>query len=634
MCAIVGVLGAIDDRVIHAMGDAVAHRGPDGSGTFVDRDAGVALGHRRLAIIDLSDAARQPMANEDGSIQIVVNGEIYNHVALRTELERAGHRFRSRSDSEVIVHLYEEYGDDLLPRLEGMFAFALWDGRRRRLLVARDRFGVKPLYWTELPGGGFAFASELKALLEIPGVPRTIDHEALHLHLSLIWCPAPHTMLAGVNKLLPGHLVVVDNGQTSVRQWYRSTFDGTELDLSDRELAQETRRLLDQAVERQMISDVPVGAFLSGGIDSTSIVALMRAHATGPVPCYTVALSGRPDEHPMDLPYARQAAAQFGVELREIPIDVDPIADTEMIVASLDEPIADPAAINVQRISAAARADGVPVLLSGAGGDDLFGGYARHVALAFDDLTSHIPGPVARGARRVLERGSVHRPVIRRARKYLASSHLSADDRLAGFFLWHTSDVVRPLYTPEVRRALDGFTAIGPLVAGLGEIPAEHRRLNRMLFLEQRHFLADHNLIYTDKMSMRHGVEVRVPFLDTDLVEFAATLPRRSKQHRRRLKGVLRDAMAADLPPAILTRPKTGFGAPLRRWIREDLCPMVDEVLSPSSLTNRGLFDPEAVRSLVDRNHRGEIDAAYLVYTLVCAELWMRRFVDAPGGTP
>ncbi len=630
MCGFTGFLGPYPPQRIYAMNALVSHRGPDDEDYWFDSSAGVALGHRRLAIIDLRPEARQPMTNEDGSIRLVFNGEIYNYRELRRELEQKGHRFQSLSDSETIIHLYEEEGSDAVRRLKGIFTIALWDARQRRLLLARDHLGIKPLYYAELKDG-IAFASELKALLVFPEISRELDPQAIHQHLSYIWSAAPHTMLRGVKKLEPGYRLVVGcEGIISHEPFYDLPYDGARTDGTPAEREEQIRELVRQAVDRQMVSDVPVGAFLSGGLDSSSVVAMMRRATEEKIRCYSIGFEDddHPDANPVDLPFARIVASHFDLDLVEVRVRPDIVGFTERMVYLLDEPQADPACINVYLISQQARMDGYKVLLSGAGGDDIFSGYRRHTALHLERYWGWLPA----GARRLLARSvrtmSVGSTLSRRIQKNFVFANHPPEDRMMAYFLWTTDESLRSLYAPDLKRELADYDTLEPLRKTLARIPRETDPLNRMLYLEAKHFLPDHNLNYTDKMSMAHGVEVRVPLLDLDLVDYAVHLPPGEKQQGTRLKAAFKNAMRGVLPDAIINRGKTGFGAPLRRWIREELRDMVRDVLSEKSIADRGLFDPASVQRLILSNERLEIDASYMIFSLMCIEMWMRNFVD------
>lgn len=639
MCGITGIYGDLPLERIYAMNHLVAHRGPDDEGFWTDAAHGVALGHRRLSIIDLSADGRQPMTNADGSLRITFNGEIYNYRELRAELVGRGYRFRTQSDTETILHLYDAEGDDCVKRLNGIFAFALWDARRQRMLITRDHFGIKPLYYsslTRVAGNAVVFGSELKSLLVHPEIARDLDAQAIHQYLSFIWSTAPHTMLRGVRKLEPGYRLIVEKGRIVRHEcYYDLPYDGTRLHGTRAEHLAQLRELVAQAVQRQMVSDVPVGAFLSGGLDSSSVVAMMRPAGAERPRCYTINFGedAPADENPHDLEFARMAAKHLNADLCEVYVKPDVVEFIEKMVYILDEPQADPACINVSLIAAQARADGYKVLLSGAGGDDIFTGYRRHLALKLEKYWGWLPQP----ARNFLAYGvkdlGVAGKLTRRVHKYFTNAPMPAQDRLLSYFVWNTEEVRRSLYAPALAQELADYDTLQPLRETLARIPDERDPLQQMLYLEAKHFLPDHNLNYTDKMSMLHGIETRVPLLDLDLVKFAVHLAPSEKLVGRTLKAAFKDAMRGDLPATIIDRPKTGFGAPLRRWIREDLRDMVRDVLSEKALRQRGLFDAAAVQTLIARNERQEVDASYLIFSLMCIEMWLRNFADAPASS-
>ena len=648
MCGIVGVQGDFPDDLLKRMTDSVAHRGPDGEGALwidLPNQPRTGLGHRRLAIIDLSVAGCQPM--EHAGVTLVFNGEIYNYRELRAELVAAGHRFATQTDSEVLLHLYERDGLDMLGRLNGIFAFAIHDARPHgrptgvdcgTLFLARDQVGVKPLYFSTTPQG-FLFASEIKALLCHTAIARDIDPLALQQMLAYLWTPAPRTMLRAVRKLEPGCALVVHRGATA-RHWryYRLPYQG-ERDARPRAaVAAELKTYVEQAVRRQLVSDVPVGAFLSGGLDSSAVVAMMRAaQPDRQIQCFTIGFGDDVDDegNPADLPYARRVAKHLNVDLQEVRIDATAIDRLEEMVALLDEPQADPAPINALFIAERAREMGIPVLLSGAGGDDIFSGYRRHRALQFERWWGWLPQP-ARAAiqtaavRAALGQGMRQDSVIgRRLTKMFTHAGGGAESRLIAYFWWSPERLRRNLYSADFAAQIGAADAAEPLRASLEEIPAEHDRLQRMLFLETRHFLADHNLNYTDRAGMSAGVEVRVPLLDLDLIAFAAKIPTSMKQTGSEGKSIFKEAMQGILPRDVIYRPKSGFGAPLRRWLRCELRARVEETLDPAALRRRGFFEPRAVRALIDDDREGRIDGSYTVFALMCFELWCRRFIDA-----
>jgi len=628
MCGIVGCNGAIENINLMPALDRIAHRGPDDSGVYESLKDGVRLGHRRLSIIDLSTAGRQPMADPSGQVVLTYNGEIYNYKELRRDLERRGYRFRGHSDTEVLLALYMLEGEELLGRLNGIFAFAIWDNRKRTLFLARDALGVKPLYWATVKGA-FLFSSEIKSLIELEPTLSELDVEAIDRYLTFLWCPGSGTPLKSVRKLEPGNAIIVREG-TVVRcwQWYNLPTGRAQQTLDSGSSAIEgVLEHLRDAVNRQMVADVPVGAFLSGGLDSSAIVSL-AAQDHPDLRCFTIDVKGGQDDgHVDDLPYARKVARKLGVRLDVVTVGAGQFAqDLERMIIQLDEPLADPAPLNVLYISELARREGITVLLSGAGGDDLFTGYRRHRALRFDNLWGWAPLEIRRLLSGIAPLMDSRKSWTRRVSKILSGIELEGNDRLINYFRWAKEDLLRSLYTPEFKRQLGASRAAEPLLEFLRNMPRDIDPLELMLALEQRFFLSDHNLLYTDKMSMAAGVEVRVPFLDLDLVKFAATIPVSYKQRYSTGKWVLKKAMEPYLPKDIIYRPKTGFGAPIRRWVRHDLRELVGDILSEQSLLNRGLFEPASVRRLIKDNEEGRVDGSYTILSLLCIELWCRSF--------
>jgi asparagine synthase (glutamine-hydrolysing) len=657
MCGIAGFQGRFERELLPEMSGAVAHRGPDGEGGALFDEAGggrTGLAHRRLSIIDLSAEGRQPMtvdcarcgAHSLEGLALTYNGEIYNFAELRTELRERGHAFHSATDSEVLLHLYAELGWGMLGRLNGIFAFAIRDGRPRGrpegtepgdLFLARDGVGVKPLYVAELPRG-VLFGSEIKSLARCADLPRDLDAAALHQTLAYLWTPAPRTLLRAVRKLPPGCALRVRQGRV-LREWryYDLPYGQGWLDEPESAVADRLREAVRQAVERQMVSDVPVGAFLSGGLDSSAVVAMMKQARPGERPvCYSIDFEGGEgvDGAPADLPYARTVAAHLGAELREVRVGPEMIDQLERMLWLLDEPQADPAPINALMICEQARRDGFKVLLSGAGGDDIFSGYRRHRAVrpaaALARLPRSLRGVLA-GAGRGLGAGST---LARRVGKLLDGAELDGDRRLVSHFWWSGEALRRGLYSPALAAQLDGEDEAAPLLESLARIPRVRDPLERMLYLEGKHFLADHNLNYTDRMGMAAGVEVRVPLLDLEVVSLATRIHPRLKQKGAVGKAIFKRAMEPVLPREVVYRPKSGFGAPLRRWMSGGLRPVMDDALSPESLAARGLFDPAAVRRLVADDRAGRVDGAYTLLSLICVELWCRMFVDAAAPEP
>lgn len=633
MCGIAGFSGRFDAGLLERMQSTIAHRGPDDYGILNIPAQRVGLAHRRLSIIDLSSLGHQPMWDATGTVAIVYNGEIYNYRELRSALTEEGYIFRTRSDTEVLLNMYRNYGTEMLSRLNGIFAFALWDARNKSLFVARDGIGVKPLYYAVTPKG-FLFASELKALLEEPSVPGDINPEAMHYYLIYLWCPAPHTMLKSVQKLEPGHALIVHDSAI-LRKWkfYELPYHRQATNISVDDAIDEVGCHIKNAVERQMVADVPVGAFLSGGLDSSSVSAIaQRIAGEKKLQCFTIGFKDtalQEEGWVDDLPYAQQVARHIGADLHTVYVESSEMAgQLAKMIYHLEEPQADPAGINVLFISRLARENGIKVLLSGAGGDDIFTGYRRHYALMLEKYWAWTPEVIRLGMGKISESFSKSSSFGRRISKAFRYAALNGDERLISYFYWIDPDLLCSLYSREIKERLGAISASKPLLESLSSIPENVHLLNRMLYLEGKHFLADHNLNYTDKMSMAAGVEVRVPLLDPDLISLAAGLPVRYKQHGRTGKWIFRKAMEPYLPHDAIYRPKTGFGAPLRHWIKHELKPVCEDLLSESSLKNRAFFEADKVRQLIENNKAGKVDAAYTIFSLICIEMWCRIFLD------
>ncbi|MEZ5933385.1 MAG: asparagine synthase (glutamine-hydrolyzing) [Alphaproteobacteria bacterium] len=595
MCGIAGFQGTYGQELLLRFNARQEHRGPDDHAIWHDPEDRIGLAHRRLSIIDLSPEAAQPMSDQSGDIQLVCNGEIYNFRELRSFLEGKGYRFKTHCDVEVLIHLYDLEGPDMLDRLNGMYALAIWDRRKKSLFLAVDHARIKPLYYAETESG-FAFASEIKALLDVPDLDRSVNPEAIHYHLAYLWCPADDTMLKAVKKCAPGEALLVRDGRIERKWTHEPThYNAPIAAMSESEAIEALTREVEAAVARQMVSDVPVGAFLSGGLDSSLIVALMAKHTeAATLPCYTIKSAiGAHRGFVDDLPYAQKAAAHLGVKLAEIEITPPSADDIASMIAMLDEPQADIAPINVMLISAAARKDGVKVLLSGAGGDDVFSGYRRHIALRLERWWSWMPAPL----RAALRQGSRLAPGGkgwgRRVQTAFRSADRPADERMMSAFFWSGRDARQALYSDDLRAAIGSSDVLAPLTERFQRLSSDVPDLNKLLYLEQQFFLADHNLNYTDKASMAEGIEVRVPYLDRELMSFAATLPVDLKLKGTTTKYLLRKIAEPLLPHDVIYRPKVGFGAPIQEWLESDLKEMVEDVLSPESLTSARLVRPQ-----------------------------------------
>lgn len=631
MCGIIGISGGGHLDLLSSANEILAHRGPDDHGVYIDTAADIGIAHRRLSIIDLSPAGHQPMLSDDESVAIVFNGEIYNFQELRADLIKLGVNFKGNSDTEVLLNLYLLDGEAMLHKLNGVFAFAIWDSREQALMIARDAIGVKPLYYSALDGV-FAFSSEIKGLLKLVPSARKLDIPSLHRYLSFLWSPGIGTPLEEVKKVAPGELIWVKNGRVVQKStWYQLPISSGVIgcEFNAQESIDGTEEFLRQAVHRQMLADVPVGAFLSGGLDSSAIVALAR-EKNSDINCFTIdSQGGQEDGVVEDLPFAQEVAKHLSVPLNVVTINSSTMAnDLEFMVRQLDEPIADPASLNVYYISKLARDQGIKVLLSGAGGDDLFTGYRRHRALDLEKYWINLPQFFREAISNFSARLGKNSLLSRRLSKLLEGADLAEDDRVLNYFYWANESNLIKLYTAETKAQLGLQLASDPMRDYLAQISGAPSALEKMLALEQRFFLADHNLIYTDKMSMAAGVEVRVPFLDLDLVQYSAQIPMKYKQNGAEGKWVLKKSMEKYLPRDVIYRAKSGFGAPLRKWIRGELREFIGDYLSEESLRARGLFDPQAVHALIKDNEIGKVDASYTLLSLACIEIWCRTYLD------
>jgi asparagine synthase (glutamine-hydrolysing) len=628
MCGIAGSVGRYDLAMVAAMTDRLAHRGPDGSGLWHDEATGVALGHRRLAIIDLSNAAAQPMAGVDGRYQIVFNGEIYNFRDHTAPLQAAGYRFNTHSDTAILPALYDRHGPAMLERLNGMFAFAIWDTVEQRLFLARDHCGIKPLYYAQTPRG-FVFASEMKAMLCVPDIDRTIDIDALSQYLTYQWCPGRLTPFAGVKKLPPGHYLEVDGSSVSETRWYVPPF-GRVHDFDNREpedLRDELRTLLDDVVEEQAVADVGIGAFLSGGVDSTAVVGAMIRRKVPVAHTYCISFRGASmasEGFDDDVTFARDVANQWKLPFKDIVFEEPSIEDLTEMAFQLDEPQGDISPLFVRHISREARADGIKVLMSGVGGDDALSGYRRHqvawLSDAFPRLTPAIGLIAGIGAN--LSGGTVGG----RLKKLSYMLSASTEENLRRQFVFNPPEDIKNVAGDVLRHRINqGSTWIDDGLASTRGAPT----LERALAGEFLGFVPDHNLAYTDKASMAEGVEVRVPLLDPRMLDFASRLSPRLKMRFGRPKSFLKAAMTDRLPRAILRRKKTGFGAPIRHWLAGKLRGPFLDVIRSAKFRDRGFFDPLSVERLLGSASDRRVEGAYLLLTIVMIELWCRQFVDS-----
>lgn len=627
MCGIVGTAHTAASRRRYSaddvarMADMIVHRGPDDQGIH---DAGdVVIGMRRLSIIDLG-GGHQPIPNEDGTVWVVCNGEIYNYRELRRRLEAAGHRFRTHSDTETLVHLYEEHGEDFVAHLEGMFGFALWDARTRKLLIGRDRLGIKPVYYWHYDGG-FAFASEIKAFLGLPGFSPAIDTDALQDYLAVGYAVAPRTIFASVRKLPPASLLTWSGDGPSVRRYWEPpvTVDSS---LTPAQWAEKIRAELERAVTAQMVSDVPIGAFLSGGIDSSAVAMLMARHVGEPLNTYSIGYTGGSTaRYYNELPYAKIVADRLGSNHRQIEVQPDVARLLPKLIWHLEEPICDSAITTTFLVSEFA-AQSVKVILSGVGGDELFAGYSRYLGGHYGRRYNAIPAWMRRDVlpqiAKVLPSGRQNRlmDLARYAKRFIRAGGLDWRAQYKLYLSLADSDVLARLRNGAVA-ATDGLERV------LASETADDELL-RLLRVDWQTQLAEDLLLLTDKMTMACSIECRVPFLDERLVETAAAIPAAVKLPGGRLKGVLKDALRGVLPDDIIKRRKRGFGAPVGAWLKRELAPLRASLLGREAVAARGLFDPDAVETLC-RDHDGNReDYSDLLLVLLNLEVWCRLYVD------
>ncbi len=622
MCGICGVADLdvdrpVDAAVLRRMNHALRHRGPDEEGYYEGTHAALAM--CRLRVIDPAGGS-QPMGNEDGSIWLVYNGEVYNFRELRGELEARGHRFRTRSDTEVVVHGYEAFGVDVVTRLRGMFAFALWDERQQRLLLARDRLGIKPLYYWQ-SGDRLAFASELKSLLELPDLPRQVEPEAVDLYFTYGYVPAPWTAFRGVCKLPPGHVLVLDRAGLRVRRYW--DFVPAERPSGPlRECVAELRERLQDAVRSHLVSDVPVGAFLSGGLDSSTVVALMSLAGAQPVRTFSIGFrEARFDE----LPYARQVARRYGTDHRELVVEPQVARRLPELLAHFDEPFGDSSAIPTYLVAELARQH-VTVVLTGDGGDEGFCGYEwqrRHqMVRPFHRLPFALRAHAPELAR-LLPAG----PWRQRVAGFLADVALDPADGYLRRMTLFDGQHRRELYSGDFGAALDGHDSLAPLRRWLEALPESDFR-SRMLYADTHFYCPEDCLVKVDRVTMAWSLEARVPLLDHELVEFLAAVPPQWKLRGLTSKYLLRLAVRDLLPQDLLRKRKQGFSVPVGPWLRGPLHPAARDLLLDARARQRGWLRPEAVERLLEAHRSGRADHGHRLYALLGLEIWAREYVD------
>ena len=620
MCGIAGIVrwndAPVFEHEIHAMCDLMVHRGPDDSGVYVA--PGVGIGMRRLSIIGL-DTGHQPMSNEDGTVWVVFNGEIYNYASLRTDLQQRGHVFRTASDTECLVHLYEDYGTDLVDHLRGMFAFGIWDSSRRQLLLGRDRLGIKPLYYAESKRG-LVFASELKPVLNCHGVDRSLDWQAVGHLLTFLTTPSATSIVAGVRKLEPARVAVARAGEPlRIERYWDVSFEPNE-NATEADHIERLRELLDESVKLHRVSDVPVGAFLSGGIDSSAVVATLARQHPEPVKTFSIGF----EEAGFDeLAHARDVDARFGTDHYDLIVRPDVVAIVEDLTWYLEEPFGDTSAIPTYMVSKLAAAH-VKVVLSGDGGDEVFAGYDRYLVEERERSFDALPQPLRRAAGAV----GAWLPEGTRGKRFLQHLALDGARRYVDAAAMFRIDDLRQLLQHDAYRMVATHDAADAATRSM--IGSGNDWLSAVQRWDLAAYLPQDILTKVDRMTMAHSIEARPPLLDHRLVEYAATVPSRFRLRNGSTKHLFKQAMRGTLPDHIIDRPKQGFAVPLAQWLRADLAEFARDILLSPTARQRGLFNVRQVERLMQLNARGR-NLDLQLWTILSLELWCRRFLDGPA---
>ena len=634
MCGIFGQIG--NSPADEKCGLSLKHRGPDDGGLkyFVvpDRSLWVSLQHRRLSIIDLSTAGHQPMCNEDESIWIIFNGEIYNFQELKQELLAAGHRFRSNTDTEVIIHGYEQWGNDVVRRLRGMFAFAIWDNRNQRMLMATDHLGKKPLFYA-FDGRKFVFGSEIKALLKA-GISNEPDAVALHDYLTYLYFPYPSTAFKHIRKLGPGmatEITISSDGELKRKEWkYWDAAEtaGSALHMSDRQMIEQARALMEEAVKIRMVSDVPLGLFLSGGLDSSAITALAARNSTDQVKTFTIGFSN--NKFYDEMPVANLVAKRYNTDHHILEADELCAEYMTTVVRHFDEPFGNPTAILEYIITKLMRKH-VTVAISGDGGDELFGGYVRYAGAAMARKYRRLPQFITKGlvARMsgLMRDATDGRHGFRRVREFAESAWQNEEDMYINWVGYFSEAEKREMYAPEFASQVSGRDS-GDFLRQFFRRGAQLDPMSRLGYVDAASFLCGNCLEYADRMSMANSLEVRAPFTDYKLLEFALRVPERMKVRGTETKWITRQAMGDLLPREVLNKKKMGFNPPLPQWINGELRPVIQKFLSPENLQRRGIFRPEAVQKLVRDHQENRRDNALKIWALLMVEVWQRMYID------
>ncbi len=612
----------VEEELIKRMCQTLVHRGPDDEGIYVDRNIG--LGHRRLSIIDLA-TGKQPIHNEDKSIWIVFNGEIYNFLELRSFLEKKGHKFYTKSDTETIVHLYEEEGENCIKKLRGMFAFALWDEGQKKLILARDRVGKKPLFYT-LSNKTFIFASEIKSILQDLLIKKEVSLESLHSYLTYGYIPAPETIFRGIKKLPPAHFLIVQKGRLRLKRYWDLNFT-KKINLTEQEIVEQVYELVKEAVKIRLISDVPLGAFLSGGIDSSIVVALMSQLVSEPVKTFSIGFKEASFD---ELKYAQLIAKHFRTDHHEFIVKPDALTILPELIWYFDEPFADSSAIPTYYVAKMTRQH-VTVALNGDGGDEAFAGYERYFASRLADYYSLIPAALRENVIEQLVKNlpesTAKKGFFKRLKRFVKAAGLPSEERYTEWMTTFSDEMKSFLYTSELKENLSHVNSSSFLKKAFESAQAGDF-LDKLLYVDTVTYLPNDLLVKMDRMSMVHSLEARSPFLDHKVMEFAAAIPHNLKLKRMTTKYILKKAMKNLLPQKIISRGKAGFGVPIGVWFKEELKEFAYQILLDKRARKRGYFNSKFIEQLLEEHIMGKIDHGNRIWALLVLELWHQTFID------
>ena len=629
MCGIAGIKGSFDEHDLNIIKKYIRHRGPDNTGSFISKKNKIALIHSRLSIQDLSDAGNQPMASECKRYIIIFNGEIYNFKELKINLLNNNYTFKSKTDTEVILYLFIHFGISFLGQLEGDFSIAIWDKQKEELLLARDTLGIKPLYYYK-NNKTFIFSSEVSLILNVIKDKKIINYNTLTDYLSYLWIPGEDHLFKEMKKVKPGYLLII-NKHNHIEEKCWSTIPTIKSKVDNKInkdiLIQRTRKMIKQAVQSQLVSDVPVGAYLSGGLDSSSIVYFARQKIPN-LECFTIKTNRLNNTNvDVDLPYAIQVAKELDVKLHVVDFDIKNIErDLNLITKLSGEPVSDLSMLNSYYICKQSKDLGIKVLLSGTGGDDIFSGYRRHSFSKVDSLIDFLPKLFLKIISKTNNQLTNKNEYIRYYNKVTSGILFQEDERIINYYRWLDKNIIFNLLKKEVKEELS-YRIEDPILNYLKN-RKEDSKLSKMLSVEQRFFLSDHNLMYTDRTSMANGIEVRVPFLHKPLLKFASEIPDQYKIKSFNNKWILRKAMEGLINKNIIYRKKIGFGVPVRQWINNELREMIGDLLSEETVNSRGIFDSKKIQQILEKNRTGRIDASYTIIALLGLEIWFRNFAD------